>query len=402
MKDNMNKTIIAIIIGIILITADIGVVINCHSRESEESSEPATSQIKKTSGTYMGHNWHIDENHLMWWDGKPYVPYINPSPILPGEKRDRFCRVGDLHPTIDYLHQHGIRDMMLETAWSPEDVNEFATHLTNKGMTYLFSIGGLDLLLLDKKYNITKEDRFAYTILYSTTPGSASYNLKLGVPFISDYGFGSGDSPGVQLDEVKAYIFDYSEGEYDSLEQEEKIAQLQKEFFLYILGKGAGEFSAMIKWIFGDVPTLIEAWAAYDLIFNEPALKYGVDALSVTYNGNFEVDDPMINFNTRGDFANALRVLDRVQNESGKTKLYWSIQTFGIGPFKTKDEMKRFYMKLADVGVKGFQYLNENNYGWYKRHPEIDMPSHQQERFKWFSELRDEIIQAVIEEGSKK
>lgn len=28
-----------------------------------------------SSGEYLGHKWHIDENHLMWWNGKPYVPF---------------------------------------------------------------------------------------------------------------------------------------------------------------------------------------------------------------------------------------------------------------------------------------------------------------------------------------
>ena len=23
----------------------------------------------------MGQKWHIDEQHLMWWDGQPYIPF---------------------------------------------------------------------------------------------------------------------------------------------------------------------------------------------------------------------------------------------------------------------------------------------------------------------------------------
>ena len=30
---------------------------------------------RQSSGEYKGHKWHIDENHLMWWDGKPYVRF---------------------------------------------------------------------------------------------------------------------------------------------------------------------------------------------------------------------------------------------------------------------------------------------------------------------------------------
>jgi len=31
--------------------------------------------ITETKGEYLGHKWQIDEDHLMWFDGKPYVPF---------------------------------------------------------------------------------------------------------------------------------------------------------------------------------------------------------------------------------------------------------------------------------------------------------------------------------------
>jgi hypothetical protein len=33
------------------------------------------SSRRRSSGKYKGHKWHIDENHLMWWDAKPYVRF---------------------------------------------------------------------------------------------------------------------------------------------------------------------------------------------------------------------------------------------------------------------------------------------------------------------------------------
>lgn len=35
----------------------------------------ASGAMARSSGAYMGHKWQIDENHLMWWDGKPYVRF---------------------------------------------------------------------------------------------------------------------------------------------------------------------------------------------------------------------------------------------------------------------------------------------------------------------------------------
>lgn len=31
--------------------------------------------LQQSSGEYLGRKWHIDENHLIWWDGKPYVRF---------------------------------------------------------------------------------------------------------------------------------------------------------------------------------------------------------------------------------------------------------------------------------------------------------------------------------------
>jgi hypothetical protein len=493
--------------------------------------------------------------------------------------------VWDIIPTINWLYTHGIKDMLLKTVWTPQELNEFARHLTEKGMTYILGVGHEynEYLVLDEQYDITNEDRFIYAIHFTLEPGSTHYELKVGVPFISDSGFGTGPHPGVRLGEVKAYLFDYSQEKYrdissfikstdasfpyevsdeatidiivsfdeysfvpgselvivakmrtnllrssgsdmpifwkektkkilgdiwkgyttavskdglrgilflgevnaplgqryfrsegdeegliyadlggdrfaireyrrwlqreygtitklnkylkkdyssfeevewvlplrpnnaedhpqrdilfglfNSLEQEEKIAGLQREFFLYFLGKTAGEFSEMVKGIFGDVPTIIGSYAAYNLIFPESALKHGVDVLGISYFGDFEGDWPG-NFDTRKDFSNALNVLHRIQKESGKTKGYVANELTILTrdfyrPFESQDEIRRFFSKLAEVGVKGFVYLNEYEYGWYERHPEIDIQSHSEERFKWFAELREDIIQAAIEQ----
>lgn len=35
----------------------------------------ASGNLPRSSGEFMGHKWYIDEEHLLWWDGKPYVPF---------------------------------------------------------------------------------------------------------------------------------------------------------------------------------------------------------------------------------------------------------------------------------------------------------------------------------------
>jgi hypothetical protein len=48
-----------------------------EARAAEESRSPAPRKqdIPETHGEFLGQGWHIDENHLMWWDGSPYVPF---------------------------------------------------------------------------------------------------------------------------------------------------------------------------------------------------------------------------------------------------------------------------------------------------------------------------------------
>ncbi|HCO93867.1 MAG TPA: hypothetical protein DIU00_07950, partial [Phycisphaerales bacterium] len=31
--------------------------------------------VRPARGKYMGQGWHIDADHLLWWQGKPYVRY---------------------------------------------------------------------------------------------------------------------------------------------------------------------------------------------------------------------------------------------------------------------------------------------------------------------------------------
>jgi len=32
-------------------------------------------KLSRSSGEYLGQKWYVDQDHLMWWDGKPYVPF---------------------------------------------------------------------------------------------------------------------------------------------------------------------------------------------------------------------------------------------------------------------------------------------------------------------------------------
>ena len=50
-------------------------VVEAPAAEHSPSADDRQGDISKTHGEFLGQKWHIDENHLMWWDRKPYVPF---------------------------------------------------------------------------------------------------------------------------------------------------------------------------------------------------------------------------------------------------------------------------------------------------------------------------------------
>jgi len=47
---------------------------NLNKAEKDDKVVITKSKIV-TNGSYRGHKWYIDEHHLVWWDGKPYIPF---------------------------------------------------------------------------------------------------------------------------------------------------------------------------------------------------------------------------------------------------------------------------------------------------------------------------------------
>jgi hypothetical protein len=85
--------------------------------------------LRSSSGEYQGHKWQIDENHLMWWDAKPYV---------------RFGFTGNGNPVQMFKAGFDQFTLMPSEQWpisgpNPEivrSVNEMSDQLEKAGATY--------------------------------------------------------------------------------------------------------------------------------------------------------------------------------------------------------------------------------------------------------------------------
>lgn len=43
--------------------------------QERPSAAASAGEVVHSSGEYLGQKWHIDEHHVMWWDGQPYVRF---------------------------------------------------------------------------------------------------------------------------------------------------------------------------------------------------------------------------------------------------------------------------------------------------------------------------------------
>jgi hypothetical protein len=97
-------------------------------------------EITASTGVFRGHEWRIDENHLLWWDAQPYVRYgfTGNGPI------DKFMELGfsqfNVYPSEKLWvvshdpadHQKAIRD-----------VDEFTDELVRRKATYYAGLNSL-------------------------------------------------------------------------------------------------------------------------------------------------------------------------------------------------------------------------------------------------------------------
>lgn len=62
-----------------VLTALVGPTSNVEAQddaaEPRRMSETSNGVPVHSSGEYDGKKWHIDDNHLMYWDGEPYVRF---------------------------------------------------------------------------------------------------------------------------------------------------------------------------------------------------------------------------------------------------------------------------------------------------------------------------------------
>jgi hypothetical protein len=100
----------------------------------------AEQNPEATYGVFMGHKWHIDKNHLIWWNDKPYVRYGFTGNGL----MDRFIKLGfnqfNVCPSEELWVFSKSRTDNMEAI---KQVDEYADELVKREATYYVGLNPL-------------------------------------------------------------------------------------------------------------------------------------------------------------------------------------------------------------------------------------------------------------------
>ena len=171
--------------------------------------------VQPTRGEYMGQNWHIDDHHLLWWQGKPYVRYG----FTGNGDVDRFMKKGftqfNAYPSEELwvFSKDPVRNQQ-----AVREVNEFTDFLHEKGATYY---AGLNLLWPWRGSGKIAEENMVDCVFRKAWDITEFSQKKdaLELEFISDIPLE------VDQQKVQVYLFDFTNGRHTDISDKLKDVQ---------------------------------------------------------------------------------------------------------------------------------------------------------------------------------
>jgi len=319
----------------------------------------------------MEHEWHIDENHLMWWDDKPYVPFGGFG-IEPGNDfgLNTYNLWIDFDPFIeksDYTLEQHRRDIAKKlnaiTKAGGTCIVQFSMALPHMpegpkpGMRWREPEGGIDGSRL------------------------ADPRVKRQIIKVWEY-----YAPAVRKECVRGIV----------LWNEINVWRWPERKSAEEYGKLLAEYAREVKRMVGDLPVCFKiagTWNA-DAVIAGAAAADGL-GFDVWFKGPEDVG-------ARREIERALWVLQSRQKkttwffiaEGGRgiaeggtddapaVKDYWDRWP----PFRSKDEARGILRAYALAGVKGFIYNG----------PSSGPSSNYRNSYRWLGELRPELVDLMV------
>lgn len=333
------------------------------SRKTRQHGE----KLLRSGGEFLGQKWWIDENHLMWWDGKPYVPFGGFG-IEPGNEfgLNTFNLWVDFDPFIGKPHytraQHKEDIAKKLDAISKSRgtcIVQFSMALPHipegpePGMNWREPKGGID--------------------------GSRLADPKVKRAILDVWGY---YAPAVRKPCVRAIV----------LWNEINVWRWAEHMSAKQYGLVLGDYARQVKRIVGDLPVCFKTAGTWNA---EAVLASAAAADGLGFDVWFhDANDS----HARRQIEQALRMLEERQKkttwffiaEGGRgiaeggtddakdVKSYWD----NWPPFRSKQETQGILKAYALSGVKGFIYNG----------PASDPASNYHNSYRWFGQLQKETV----------
>jgi len=171
--------------------------------------------VRPTRGKYMGQSWHIDDHHLLWWQGKPYVRYG----FTGNGDVDRFMEKGfnqfNAYPSEELWV---FSKELAKNQQAIQEVNAFTDLLQTKGATYYV---GLNLLWPWRGSGKIAENDMVDCVFRKVWDFREFSQKKevIELEFISDIPLK------VNRQNVQVYLFDFASGHYEDVSDKLKDVQ---------------------------------------------------------------------------------------------------------------------------------------------------------------------------------
>jgi hypothetical protein len=176
----------------------------------------AEARVQPSQGRYWDRTWRIDENHLIWWDDKPYIRYG----FTGNGDVDRLIRLGFSQFNVGPSEQlWAASDDPAERKEVVRQVDEFTERLVARGATYYANLN----ILWPTSDRIAPEDKVTCVVKRVWDITLLSRDRPLEVSFVSE--------AHLQLDRVRSrvYLFDMTKGQYSDISSKLKDIRTARE-----------------------------------------------------------------------------------------------------------------------------------------------------------------------------
>ena len=339
---------------------------------SDADDDRPKADVARSSGEFLGQRWHIDRHHLMWFDGKPYVPFggfgVKPGSQLGLRTHNLWI---DFDPFIDKPHytrdQHR-RDIAQRLRKIGESggtcIVQFSMALPHlpggprPGMRWREPEGGIDASrLADPK---VREAIFKVWAEYA---------------------------PAVRHECVRGIVL------WNEINVWRWPERISVDEYAEVLGR----YVRQAKQLVGDVPVCFKTAGTWNA---EAAIAAASAADGLGFDVWFrEPNDAR----ARAEIQRALRMLEARQkkttwffiaeggrgiaeggtDEARDVKNYWD----NWPPFRSKREAQGILRAYARAGAKGFIYNG----------PSSDTTSAYYDSYRWLGELRQQMVDLIVD-----